>query len=104
MQVAQEKLETQMGEAETLEEEQRNAEEKASAFDFEYGSGEISKMKSVVDFSDQIEDIAFMESYAAKNQDLQDRSSRFIGFQSNVNFDRAASYVENLDKSEGRTQ
>jgi hypothetical protein len=100
MQVAQEKLETQMGEAETLEEEQRNAEEKASAFDFEYGSGEISKMKSVVDFSDQIEDIAFMESYAAKNQDLQDRSSRFIGFQSNVNFDRAASYVENLDKSE----
>lgn len=100
MQIAQEKLKTQMGEAETLEEEQRNAEEKASAFDVEYGSGEISSMKLVVEFSEQTEDIAFMESYAAKNKELQDRSSRFIGFQSNVNFDRAASYVENLDKSE----
>lgn len=100
MQIAQEKLETQMGEAETLEEEQRNAEEKASAFDGEHGSGEISSMKLVVEFSEQTEDIAFMESYATKNKELQDRSSQFIGFQSNVNFDRAASYVENLDKSE----
>lgn len=100
MEVAKEKLETLMGEAETLDDEQRSAEEKANAFESEYGSGEISRMKLVVDFSEQAGDIAFMETYATKHQELQNRSNRFIAFQSNVNFDRAASYVENLDKSE----
>ncbi|MFN3731641.1 hypothetical protein [Comamonas testosteroni] len=100
MEVAKEKLETLMGEAETLDDEQRSAEEKANAFESEYGSGEISRIKLVVDFSEQAGDIAFMETYATKHQELQNRSNRFIAFQSNVNFDRAASYVENLDKSE----
>lgn len=100
MEVAKEILETQTLEVETLEDEQRSAEEKASVFEDEYGAGEINRIKLVVDFSDQVEDIAFMESYSMKHHDLQNRSSRFIEFQSNVNFDRAASYVENLDKSE----
>ncbi len=100
MELAKQKLECQTEEATALEGEQSIAEANAEAFGIENSPEHINSLKLVVDFSGQPDDIAFMEGYVKQHQALSDRSTQFIGFQSSVNFDRAASYFENLDKSE----
>ncbi|MES2282521.1 MAG: hypothetical protein V4542_14000 [Pseudomonadota bacterium] len=77
-----------------------DAESRAQAFEEDNSADHIENLRLVVDFSDQVDDIAFMQNYTAAHANLLERSRQFIRLQSDVNFDRAASYFENLDKSE----
>ncbi len=76
------------------------AESNAAVFEQENRPECIDTLKLVVDFSERVGDIVFMEGYTKQQEALSNRSHQFIGFQSNVNFDRAASYFDNLDTSE----
>lgn len=77
-----------------------DAESKAKAFEQDNSPDRIEELRLVVEFSKQVDDIAFMECYKSAHHSAASRSTQFIEFQSNVNFDRAASYFENLGKSE----
>jgi hypothetical protein len=83
-----------------LEEKQLMAEATASAFEQENRPEHIEDLGRVVEFSDREDDISFMHGYARQHADVKNRTQQFIDFQSSVNFDRAAFYCENLDKSE----
>lgn len=76
------------------------AESKVTAFEQDNSPDQFEELRLVVEFSKQTDEIAFMEGYKSAHDSASGRSAQFIGFQSNVNFDRAASYFENLDKSE----
>jgi hypothetical protein len=60
----------------------------------------IHEMWLVIDFSRQVDDVEFMQTFDSAYGSVADQSTRFIGFQSSVNFERAAAYYENLDKSD----
>lgn len=77
-------------------------EAQAQATDFEEVNSpdRLEEQRLVIEFSERVDDIAFMHGYSQAYETADQRSKDFIRFQSNVNFDRAASYYENLDKSE----
>lgn len=87
--------ETQKG----LDSDVQDAQSKASAFEEDNSPDQIEELKLVVEFSDQAGDIAFMEGYQSAYDTAADLRGQFIEFQSTVNFERAASYFENLGKS-----
>lgn len=78
----------------------KDAESKVNAFEQDNSPDQIEELRLVVEFSNQVDDIAFMEGYQSAHESAANRSIRFIEFQSNVNFERAALYFENLDKSD----
>lgn len=77
-----------------------SANEAAQMFDDENGADTISKLGSVLGFSVQGDNIEFMQGFNQQSGDLDTESSRLIAIRSTVNFDRAADYIENLDKSD----
>lgn len=66
----------------------------------EEGPSRIKRLWYVLDFAKRIDDIQFMESFNIEIAKVGEQSSRFIGFQSHVNFDRADAYYANLGKSD----
>ncbi|MDZ4076529.1 MAG: hypothetical protein U1E04_17470 [Hylemonella sp.] len=93
-------VETHTEAQQELESAVTDAESRATAFEQDNSPDRIEELRLVVEFSKQADDIAFMEGYKSAHEIAAGRSTQFIEFQSNVNFDRAASYFENLGKSE----
>lgn len=77
-----------------------SAHEAAQMFDDENGPDTISKLSSVLGFSEQGDNIEFMQRFKQQSGSLDTQASRLTAIRSTVNFDRAADYVENLDKSD----
>lgn len=77
-----------------------SAHEAAQMFDDENGPDTISKLGSVIGFSKQTDNIEFMQGFKQQSGSLDTQASRLTVIRSTVNFDRAADYVENLDKSD----
>lgn len=69
-------------------------------FDAEDGPNRVDQMALVLTFSKQVEDVEFMQKFDSAYRSVSNQNSRFIEFQSSVNFDRAAAYYDNLDKSD----
>lgn len=70
------------------------------SFQDENGPDRLEELQLVVEFSERVDDIAFMQGYKSAHEEASSRSKEFIDFQSTVNFDRAAAYYENLGKSD----
>lgn len=88
--------ETQKG----LDSDVQDAESKASAFEEDNSQDKIEEIRLVVEFSNQTKDIDFMEGYQSAYDEAESQRGQFIEFQSTANFERAASYFENLGKSQ----
>jgi hypothetical protein len=69
-------------------------------FEDEDGSNRVGQMELILKFSKQVEDVEFMQKFDSAKKSVSDQQARFIGFQSDVNFDKAAAYFDNLDKSD----
>jgi hypothetical protein len=78
----------------------QEATNQAKTFEDDKGPARLDELRLVVEFAEQTEDIAFMQGYKSAHEAASSRSKEFIEIQSTVNFDRAASYYENLDKSD----
>lgn len=72
----------------------------ADSFQEDNGPARLEELRHVVEFAQRADDIAFMQGYKSAYETASNRSKEFIEFQSTVNFDRAAAYYENLDKSD----
>jgi hypothetical protein len=83
-----------------LDRDVSDAESKANVFEEDNSPDKIDELTRVVEFSDQAEDIAFMDGYQEAYDASEKQRSLFIDFQATVNFDRATAYFENLGKSE----
>jgi len=80
--------------------ERDRANERAQAFIDEDGPDRLAGLGRVLDFAARVDDVEFMRAFDTQAANLAEQSQRFIGFQSNVNFDRAVAYYENLGKSD----
>lgn len=76
------------------------ADERLQAFVSEDVPVRITRLRNVLDFSSRIEDVEFMQGFKTEVEKTEAQSSRLIGFQSHVNFDRADAYYANLGKSD----
>jgi hypothetical protein len=83
-----------------LEDDLEEATAQVTSFQEDNGPNRFEELRLVVEFSEKVEDIAFMQGYKSSHEAALNRSKEFIDFQSTVNFDRAAAYYENLDKSD----
>ena len=83
-----------------LEGDEEEADTQFSSFEDTHTPDQLEKLKLVVKFSTQSDDIAFMQGYRSVHEAATKRNTEFIRFQSSVNFDRAAAYIDNLDKSD----
>ncbi len=83
-----------------LDSDVQDAESKASAFEEDNSQDKIEEIRLVVEFSNQTKDIDFMEGYQSAHDEAANQRGQFIEFQSTVNFERSASYFENLGKSQ----
>lgn len=83
-----------------LEGESDDAKARGEKFEAEDGPNRIHAMALVLEFAKQVDDVQFMQSFDLNYALATDQNNRFIDFQSSVNFDRAAAYYENLDKSD----
>lgn len=83
-----------------LEDDLEEATAQITSFQEDNGPNRLEELGLVVEFSKRVDDIAFMQSYRSAHETASNRSKEFIDIQSTVNFDRAAAYYENLDKSD----
>lgn len=84
----------------TLDDDLEAAAAQVVSFQEDDGPTRLDELRLVVEFSQRVDDIAFMQSYKFDQETTSIRSKEYINFQSTVNFDRAAAYYENLDKSD----
>ena len=84
----------------TLEGHEEDAGAQLTFFDDTHTPDQLEELRLVVVFSTQSENLAFMQGYKGAHEAATKRNTEFIGFQSSVNFDRAAAYIDNLDKSD----
>lgn len=83
-----------------LEGDLENTLARREIFDGEDGPNRINQMALVLEFAKQVDDVQFMQGFDSVYAGAKTQSEHFIGFQSSVNFDLAAAYYENLDKSD----
>lgn len=98
--VAQFELTTHSQELELQKHALEAAYEMEQCFNDEAGPQVLKKMRSVLDFAEQGDNIEFMQGFEHQSMQISAESTRLIAFQATVNFDRAAAYLENLGKSD----
>lgn len=98
--IAKLELEHQKTQLSVLKRECEKAIAHRNTFEEEDGPNRIYEMSLVLDFAKQVDDVQFMQGFESSYALATAQSTRFIDFQSSVNFDRAAAYYENLDKSD----